>query len=195
MYEVLNGACVMYCTQVLLTAHKAWFVRQRCSDPFASTLQITKLHAATTAAAGTAADRPLSASRGSGDADAAAAGPSAAAAAAAAATPGALPGAGGIVARLAAGAASAAALDWEYYSAADVFGAEAMGAGVHEAMEEDEDEDDEGGEVDEGAILQVGVLGGGVELSVGPPAVCCVYTCVSLSRLLCVGSWQGRQRH
>lgn len=160
-------------SKVLLTAHKAWFVRQRCSDPFAVTLSLNKLlpkpSASTAAAAsvlgpsaagaagGVGGDRPCSAGRvGAAAAGEAAAGvggvgagqgpPQAAAAAA---------GAAGAAARLAAGAAAAAGGDhpaWEFYGGygAGVLGgvfAEAMAAGGGAAMAgeggEEEEEDEE----------------------------------------------------
>jgi len=95
--------------QVLLTAHKAWFVRQRCSDPFAATLNIQKLLAAA----------PPPPAAAAGGAAAAAAEPqvegssrgAAAAAAAGSRRDGVrVDNAAGIAARIAAGAAHASSL-------------------------------------------------------------------------------------
>lgn len=140
---------------MLLTAHKAWFVRQRCSDPFAATLNINKLQAAAAGATPAPApaagpERPLSASRGSGASEPAATDtPSAIAAAAA-----------GVAARL---AAAGTMLDLEYLrddSAMEFLAAQGgVGAVGHE---EEEEEASEGEGVDEAAVLQVRHDGSGL---------------------------------
>jgi hypothetical protein len=149
---------------VLLTAHRAWFRLQRCSDPFASALAITQLQQAPSSAAAAAAAGQAG---GSGQQAGAAAAPGA--------------GAAGQMARLAAGAAVAAAAGggpgaagggaWEVGGGGGAPSEYGTEGGSDGGMMEFDDglEGDEEGQFDEASVLQVRVrvvvLGAGQTLT------------------------------